>query len=327
MAEDESPDVEFAGVRVCELSGHLLNYAQQAAVEALQHYTTGVPLVRLSMAMHIGNAAEWLLRAALAARNPVLLADHRSNISLVALADIPTTHELSATELRTITTTEVVQKLVHIYPQLQIVGLVKDIAAVRNAAAHMALVEDRALEQAVTDLAELVAGLLPILDRSAEQFWGRSLRWVASRLLEDREDGRAVHVSNKIMAARASWETRTQGLDTAVKRSIRATLEQQRPRSRGAEQIDMHFLCPACGSQAWITFDTFTDLVEARTPAVPDPKFPKHMEVPVLKTVRELWCPVCDLVLEGAGDMSQIPTFFPADRVDYKLVDMSDFWS
>jgi hypothetical protein len=315
----------FTFVAVNELSKHLYDSSSQAAQYAFANYTSSDAFTQLNVAIQLGSACEWLMRAVLANYSPALLADPQSEISLIALSDVSTSKVVAPTDLRTIAVSKVIQRIVAIDDRLKTRVQATHILALRNAASHMALIDHGALKQGIQDLVMVAEDLHAYLGESPASYWGSEYAEQVDDMRREGADKRLMHYGNKLSAARRRAEAILGVLDADQRRVVIERLEARTPpTSQGTEP--RRVTCPACTSSAYLFLDEWTDLAEAVMPPTVDPLHPHNMSVPTYVTVDEFWCPVCELEPDSyMDDLESIPEF-TIGTVKWSLEDLSEFW-
>lgn len=298
--------VRVGGLPVGMLGENFFRASRAAARSALLTHTETRPEVQLRCALEVGAAAEWLVRALLAKGSVALLADRRSKNSLLALANVRALpSSMDHTTLRSITTQEVVDLLVVTHPTLGISRDVTGIMDVRNSAAHMALVTERSLHEAVRRLVRLVSVIVPELpDDDVDEFWGEQLAPVAHRIASDFDNETAARVASKIAAAQQRIRELTAKLPPeSVDATLDALQDRQVPEEILEDTEDVQHECPACGRNSWLTYIKYRDdgHMEAEYDDEGAPER-AYMVFEVTLVPALLQCPVCELNLDGSAD-------------------------
>ncbi len=300
------PGVKIGGLPIGLLGENLFRSAMSAARSALLTHTDDHPEVQLRAGLEVGAAAEWLVRALLAKSNPALLADRRHKDSVLALSGVKSLpNALDHTDLRSITTAEVVALLLLIHPTLSIARDLESIMEVRNSAAHMALVTRSSLHEAVRRLVRVVAVIVPeITDDDVEKFWGTELAPVAAGISLDFDNETAARVAGKIAAARQRIRHLTAILPPeSVDATLTALEDRKVPEEILEDTEDEEVECPACGRNAWLTYIRYRDdgSIEAEYDRDGSPER-AYMVFQVTLVPALLQCPVCELNLDGSSD-------------------------
>lgn len=322
-------DVKLAHVQVVDLSIHLAASSGWAARDVIVSYTEEQPSAKVRCALQIGAAAEWLIRAAIAAHSPGLLADRRSHDSMLALANVGGGATVDVHQIRTITTAEAVNLLLKIDPALGIRADAEYVMDVRNSAAHMAVINPGALDEAVKRFVRLARALLPQTPVTVESYWTEALIPLANRLFEASAGELSARIESKLAAARARMEQFTRGLGAEEKEAALRLLESRPVRWSVAEDIeDRPHTCPACGRTAQLTYLRIRDedgelVVEEEFRGGVD----AYVIIQVTLVPTLLQCPVCGLTLDAADD--ELSGFhelhdIPADDPD--IVDPAEFY-
>ncbi len=279
----------------------LYTAAQQAARTAIQFHASETEAEQLQAALAIGSAAEYLARAALANHDPLLLAAHTSAKSLIMLSRANSTGPISPSDLRTIAISEVWTRLGQINTRLtpEVLAATKHVMNVRNAAAHMALVETADLEKAARALVSIIDALHPVGNRDEGDFWPDSLRDSVQLLRLNIATVAQRRAQAKIDLAREHYRSLLQGVMPAERERTQVFLEDRGVHFVARERLRKESaVCPACGRRGTVTY-----LVEEGEPEHSFDETRGGMFVDygwsrVLSFSAAVFqCPVCDLQL------------------------------
>ncbi|WP_114587676.1 hypothetical protein [Microbacterium arborescens] len=295
----------------------LYSAAQQAARVAIQHHASADEGEQLQAAIAIGSAAEYLARAAVAFQDPLLLAKEKSPDSQIMLSRANLGDPLNPSLLRSIDLSDV-WKLLHklnkrLAPHMDRggngSGLTALVMNVRNAAAHMALVDAAELEAAARALVTLVEAMHPVGNRDEASFWPVELATSVQLLKTGNSSAAARRSQAKIDLARENLRMLLAGMKPDEQERTQALLESRDIVFVTLERYrNVPTQCPACTRQGAITY-----LIEEG-----EPEHGGYEETPGGSYVDYGWsrsltftaatfeCPVCALRLtpdefEGSG--------------------------
>ncbi|MFJ3359587.1 hypothetical protein [Streptomyces anthocyanicus] len=214
-------------------------------------------------ALHAGVAVEKLAKAALAAKNPVYVAEIRNN-SADVIMHLGGHAQLNAEKIRTVSATEAIKRLRKmgvLQPDTDLDLLIE----VRNGAVHAA--PDSTLAKGmISPLARTIETLLEDISWPLDDFWGRWTNGVKAAVDEQR-DAVFQDVQLRISQARHRLEDRLEGLPLPVEM-------RHRPRRPGFTfffgtmdpEADGDLIsvtggagCPACGREAQVIVEPSTD--------------------------------------------------------------------
>ncbi len=286
--------------------------ARDAAHVALQGYTREDAADKLQAAISAGTAAEYLLRAVLASRDPLLLADRGSVVSLIMLSRANGNSGIDIRKLRTVKTGDALNILFEMHPSLKIRDDFQSVMVARNAAAHVAIVDDAILAEAVQKLVVVVDALHELLNRQPADFWGTALEGVVGAMRDEYSDAVRRRVESKIAFARAQLQSIVGDLGAADRESTLVALETRVVRYASAdEHKDQQTECPACERWGWTTYLADRDeTVETEVTDQPDGSVEVTHTVAVYYWASMFQCPVCGLYLDG-NELT--PTSIPSE--------------
>jgi hypothetical protein len=211
-------------------------------------------------ALHAGVAVEKLAKAVLAAKNPVYVAEIRSNSADMVMY-LGGHVQLDEEKVRTVGATEAIKRLQKI-GVLQKDSKLDLLIEMRNGAAHST--PDSTLAKGmITPLARTVETLVNDLGRPLDEFWGR---WTdaVKNAVNEQEDQVFRDVQLRITQARHAFEDRFKNLPPGSKELV---LIGARPKSSasidvmGVDEGGTLILnatggdCPACGGPSTLTFE------------------------------------------------------------------------
>ncbi|WP_299956723.1 hypothetical protein [uncultured Modestobacter sp.] len=120
----------------------------------------------------------------------------------------------------------------------------------RNAAAHMGLVDPSELHTAMLTMLRYVDSALTVKAESARTFWGEDLAALASELLSEAMTQRRRIVAAKQAAARARLATLLGDLDETARTIILASLSGHNVALDS--EVDQPQTCPVCNQRGWL---------------------------------------------------------------------------
>lgn len=246
-------------------------------------------------ALHAGVAVEKLAEAALAAKNPVYVAEIRNN-SADMVMHLGGHVQLDEERVRTVGATEAIRRL-------RKIGVLKAdtdldlLIEIRNGAAHAA--PDSTLTKGmITPLARTIETLLDELNKPLDEFWER---WTdpVKNAVNEQEDQVFREVQLRMVQARHAFEDRFVGLPAEVKDGA---LKAPQPRkeewfAKPMEVRDGDLLvlktsggnCPACGGQGLLTFEPIG-----------------HTATETTFTANGFGCYLCNFEVHGPDEMAAL---------------------
>jgi hypothetical protein len=271
-----------------DLPVHLLKSGRAHARRALSTYTATTTEEQQLAAISVGSAVELLSKALVADVNPALLSERGDRDTMLHLTNLGHLSRKAATEVRSLSAVEAVAAANHIHPSLGWrQGADSIVFRVRNAAAHMALVDAEELHAAVLELLKFVRGLLTVRGGEPSDFWGEPLAPLAAELLDEASSASRRSAIAKQAAAHARLESIVGSLGGRAREVVLAALSGRRMSSTDHEEPET---CPVCGQQGWLLCGV------ERGPVEWDPD---GARVPLTAWPFGFECPVCGLDLEG----------------------------
>jgi hypothetical protein len=232
------------------LAFHLRRTARVNARRALRTFGNDDVDDQLLAAVSAGCAVELLTKALIATTSPALLTERADRDSLLHLTDHGHLARRSVTEVRTLSATDAVATAIHLHPGLAWHKERDEIVfRVRNAAAHMALVDSGELSAAIIVMIKYIHSLLAVQSSDAGEFWGSDLAPLAAELLDEAKSQTARVVAAKLAAARSSLEALVGRLGEDTRAVVLASLSGRKPES---EEHDEAQTCPVCDQQGWL---------------------------------------------------------------------------
>lgn len=237
--------------------------AQQAARIAIQHHASQDESEQLQAAVAIGSTVEYLARALVATHDPLLLAKEKNVDSQIMLSRANLGEPLSPSLLRSIDISEVWKLLQRLNKRLaphidkggQGTAPTAIVMTVRNAAAHMALVDAAALEDAARALVTIVEAMHPIGNRDEPNFWPTELASSVQLLKTENTTAAARRSQTKIDLARENHRKLLDGMLHDERERTQALLERRDVIFVTLERYrNVLADCPACGRSGTITF-------------------------------------------------------------------------
>jgi len=120
---------------------------------------------------------------------------------------------------------------------------------VRNAAAHLGLVDDDKLQEAVRLMAQFVEQALAELDLDREDYWSPQMMRIVDGLLAARRDEISQLAHELIAQAAAAYREWSRQLGAE---QFRALVEMAEARTLDAELVTVNHPCPACDNVGWV---------------------------------------------------------------------------
>lgn len=249
MSDDRLPDV---GDRLVQ---SLLTAARAQARFAMEAHADPLDAQsKLKAAIASGVAVELALKAAVASVLPSLLAekgDAHSQLFLMGRGGMP---GRSQSDVRTIMGMAAWQLYKGLRPQVGISDEdVKVALAVRNAAAHLALVDRDELDKGLRAMAICIERLLPELGITTHDFWGAEFAEQVAALVKEVMDAREVRIEQ----ARSAALLRLTRLKAFGADAFQTMLEALDDAGRDPEEWDDKYAqtieCPVCQHGGWVT--------------------------------------------------------------------------
>jgi hypothetical protein len=272
------------------LWNHLWDSGRAHARRAVTIFTSSDPYEQQIASISVGSAVELLAKSVIARISPALLSERADRDTLLHLTNNGHLASRTVTEVRTLSAADAVAMATYLQPNLSW-GQPSDsvVFRVRNAAAHMGLVESADLHRAVLVMLRYVDNLLSTRIYSQTFFWGNELAPLASELLNEAKSERRRVVAAKRAAAQARLAVLVARLEEPARAIVLASLSARQVQATDEEHVHV---CPACGQQGWL-------LCRVNRPEViwDDEDVGPH----VLPTA---WpfsfeCPVCQFTVEG----------------------------
>jgi hypothetical protein len=244
----------------------------------------------LQAAISTGCAVELITKAFLASVSHSLLADRSDHHSLLLLAGRSDKTKRTGTELATRTAAEVCKIARDL--DARVVSLPQNPVClrVRNAAAHMGLVDVRELRLGVGQMVKYIDKILEVLDLDGNDFWGEADRALVESLLDEARS----ETAKAAMLKRANAEAHLAMLTALVPpETVPAVLQALAKPS--AEDGGLTHECPVCGQEGYFQYDVERGALEVE---YDDEGMPANPWVSRWANVFGFACPVCQLELD-----------------------------
>jgi hypothetical protein len=282
------------------LSAHLTRSARWHSDVALkQSRSTDVDGL-LQAAISVGTASELLAKAALATLGaPMLLGERPDEDSLLLASGnghLSSKTMISFKSISSATAHSMVKSIFKV--PASIIADPRNLATqnVRNAAAHMALVDIHELRIALTLHLRLCDALLPVLMVSREEFWGDENLPHVDLMLDEAASELSREVASRIAAATAAFAK-----ILSLPSEQRAVLIELLGQRRGAEAEHIELQeCPACHQEGELYCTVERGAVESETDGHDYFVWVNRTALPT-----EFHCKYCGLTL--AEDEIQVP--------------------
>jgi hypothetical protein len=237
--------------------------------------------------LHSATAVEHLVKAALAAAHPVLIADLRSEPSVVHLLGLKAIPE---NQVRTVSCREAFARARR---TLRLRTADPSLIDLRDALVHFGHTPDASVvEEALAGYLVVTDDLLRLLDRSDEDYWVQAVDAVRARLSSS-HDAVLRFVQDLLVDARGRGRALEASLDPAtVQLMVGSQLD--RPEEQLVE-------CPACGFEAAIVAGDLEE--EAHADDYDDEGSVSSVYWSVTMTPTALRCVVCRLELHGVDQL------------------------
>lgn len=279
---------------------NLLGAARRHARRALSTYTSDDrELVELA-ALSVGMALEFLAKVVLFRASPLLLA--RPNADPDTKWHLAGRPDLASGTLSAIQTLSGDQALSLAKRLVSPLRWTQDdskaVFKVRNAAAHIACVDEVEIERAILIMVRVIEDLLPESGTGREEFWGEHLTAVANVHLDEAAAEIARRTDAKIAGAKQALTNFVAGLSGVERTALVALLSARR---LNLDDYEESRACPACGSKGWVVGSIERGEVEWNVDG--------HDAYPsVSRTAHPyaFYCLVCNLTLEDQDELIHI---------------------
>lgn len=257
-----------------DLRDVLLSSASWHAGVALRQFVARGRHDLLQAAVSVGIAAELLMKAYLEHEAPALLAEKGDRESVLLLVGHSSVSKEQAMRFKSIGGAELLKyfrRLSSVPTTLPNPAEFKPMQ-VRNAAAHMALVDSDLLRDAVTEFCDIAVKTLAKMSVPESSFWGEDVIDTVASLVTEAEDRTLALARVKIGAARKRVEAKLAGIPDAEKERVLSLLASDifhswvgfgDPRStRHEEAVD----CPACEATAVLVYEAVRETFRFESP-------------------------------------------------------------
>ena len=294
------------------LAGHLRETGIVYARRALEQYSAWDSIQLLDAAVAMGSAVELLAKAMLADVAPVLLQERSDDVhSTLLLAGVrhPRGDKMDSLSVKSISASQATRRLkalglVHKWSEADDV-----VFRVRNAASHMGLVREEALQDAVLVMVRFCSSAREYFKQDEATWWGVENAQLVGRLLDDEEERLALLVGAKVNKARQVLARRQDEIPEDLREAIFSSLADARPSILA--DVATRLSCPVCGFLGWaIGFRRIRTHAEQVQLTLDEQD---SMEVEFLQ------CHVCGLLLDGWEEVKE------AGLSEYLLFDVSEF--
>lgn len=192
---------------------------------------------------------EQLTKAALANRNPLLLAE-TSEKSVLSLSGAS-----GYGDPRTIGARKAIERYMALNPRFRKVsGHMRDLIDLRNGVVHLSAEQPEDFDRVFDSYLKAVEILIDDLDGDEEVFWGSELFPVVEARRDDRAKNIEQQVDAKLALALATLDTKYRDLTNEEREGAIRAAEHTATRLVG--DVSVQFDCPACGSlgvvDAWL---------------------------------------------------------------------------
>lgn len=236
-----------------DLAGHLHQVGQWHAQRALRLYASEDEFEQLDAAVSMGTSVELLAKSLLASVDPILLLPLNSDSAALlkysgtkrAGVDHP-----DAFQVRSLEATKAIERLRHI-KLLPVWGLAdQSVFSVRNAAAHMGMVQRNLLRSAIRPMVRFAEHTRIHYGQLPEIWWGDELSTIAPEMVEADALAWEQIVQAKLAAARMRIAELKDRLPAAAADGILASMV-------GTWRTSMEYnemtACPGCDYLGWAT--------------------------------------------------------------------------
>lgn len=236
-----------------DLAAVLFDSGEAHARLALRRWASGELFQQIQAAISAGCAVELLAKSHLATIEPSLLSGDKADVdTLLHLNGKGYLAGSGPTHIKTLAATAAVLLVKRLTPGISYNPRIDDLVfRVRNAAAHMGIVDAAELRRAIGSMVRVSDSLVRVSkwgDRS--QFWTADLVAAAdAAVLDAKYDARA-RLEGKVAAATFRLRELLSNLTSETRSSIRATLANRAPWT--SIDHDERAKCPVCGELGWL---------------------------------------------------------------------------
>jgi hypothetical protein len=194
-----------------------------------------------------GTTLEHLAKAFLSGKHPSLIVDGTSFDALLHAASLPHSR-IPADRIRTVNAREAVSRCAQMVPSLnQLRDDLILLIDVRNGVVHLGDKDEAASKRTLVPFLKACETFLKEAGEPRDRFWGDAYSTMVMTRISDSVKEAEVRAADAIASAKAAFDSRFAGQDTAVKSAIIKAIEA----SYDAEKYDEQLVdCPACYSTA-----------------------------------------------------------------------------
>ncbi|WP_458117285.1 hypothetical protein [Arthrobacter sp. D2-10] len=236
-----------------DLAGHLHQVGQRHAQRALRLYTSEDEFEQLDAALSMGTSVELLAKSLLASVHPTLLLPVSSDVATLLKysgTKLPGVDNLDAFQVKSLEATKAIERLRHIKLLPTWSTADQSVFTVRNAAAHMGLVQQNLLRSAVRPMVRFAEFVRTHYGYVPKEWWGEELSSIAPGMVEADALAWEQIVQGKLAAARIRISELKAGLPEAAADGILSGMV-------GSWRTTMDYnettSCPGCGYLGWAT--------------------------------------------------------------------------
>lgn len=304
-----------AGAGKCgatDLPWLLLGSARDNALRAVGMYESSSRLQLLQAAVSVGAAVEQAAKACVADIEPALLAEKGQVEAVLWLTGHKDLAKKPAIEIRTITGVDAAmiareRRPNVVAPHDQVLSAMN----VRNAATHMAFVDQASLRDEVSTMVRIVDSIVLALGEDRTQFWADSLP-----LIDELIHQRLSAVARIVAAKREAALRRVRGLIKGLGDELGSLILAARSHRSWSSDHDEPIECPVCSQQAWLQCG-----VEESDP-IADGEGGLYVERTAFPFSFE--CSVCGFQLEGSDELAELSLDHDIE-LEARDVDESDY--
>jgi hypothetical protein len=236
-----------------DLAGHLHQIGQRHAQRALRLYASEDEFDQLDAAVSVGTSVELLAKSLLASVNPILLLPLNSDApALLKYSGTKTAgvEHPDATQVKSIEALKAIERLRYI-KLMPVWGTADNLVfSVRNAAAHMGVVQQNLLRSAIRPMVRFAEHTRIQYGQTPELWWGDELSDIAPGMVEADALAWEQIVQAKLAAARIRIAELKDGLPAAAADGILASMTGS---WRTSMEHNETTACPGCGYTGWVT--------------------------------------------------------------------------
>ncbi len=241
-----------------QLANRLYSAGKIAAKDAVLHFLSEDYERKLSAALSCGLATEYLLKSAIA-RKDLLLISSQDLDSRIAFSGANLGNKLLSSQVRTAQWRDLVKITERLYPKIEFSAHLEKVFQVRNAAAHLALVDSSELSEAILELITFVSSILAETGEFEEIYWGTEVFEHVQHIKANAHDVIVNSISAKKTIASACLNAKRADFDKDTWEKFALGLEENLSREVSDDKYSFaqSETCPLCGYSGLTSFHIY----------------------------------------------------------------------